>query len=205
MISDVLSWLSCPHCATAMIADAGPGSRILCEEGHAFDVARPGYVSLLTGSGGAGTADTAAMVADRVDFLAAGHYAPIADLIAELAREADARVPDDACVVDLGAGTGYYLARVLDSIESAAGSPVPLRASVSPSTSPSTQRATPPKPTPASVPSSPTPGRACRCVGGQRPWCSTSSRRATRGRCGGWCIRPGAPWWWCRSRSTWGS
>ncbi|GAA2028201.1 methyltransferase domain-containing protein [Catenulispora yoronensis] len=104
-----------------MIADAGPGSRILCEEGHAFDVARPGYVSLLTGSGGAGTADTAAMVADRVDFLAAGHYAPIADLIAELAREADARVPDDACVVDLGAGTGYYLARVLDSIESAAG------------------------------------------------------------------------------------
>jgi 23S rRNA (guanine745-N1)-methyltransferase len=121
VISDVLSWLSCPHCATALIAEAAPGSRLLCEEGHAFDVARPGYVSLLAGSGAAGTADTAAMVADRAAFLDAGHYAGIADLVAELAREADAKVPQDsadgACVVDLGAGTGYYLARVLDALD----------------------------------------------------------------------------------------
>ncbi|NUR25657.1 MAG: 23S rRNA methyltransferase [Catenulispora sp.] len=117
MISDVLSWLSCPHCATALTAQAAAGSRLLCEEGHAFDVARPGYVSLLAGSGAAGTADTAAMVADRAAFLAAGHYAGIADLVAELARAADAEVPDDACVVDLGAGTGYYLARVLDALD----------------------------------------------------------------------------------------
>ncbi|GAA1954146.1 putative RNA methyltransferase [Catenulispora subtropica] len=126
MISDVLTWLSCPHCATALIAEAAPGSRLLCEEGHAFDVARPGYVSLLAGAGGAGTADTAAMVADRAGFLGAGHYAGIADLVADLAREADARVAeaeaesggeDGACVVDLGAGTGYYLARVLDDVD----------------------------------------------------------------------------------------
>lgn len=119
VISDVLGWLSCPHCATALIAEAASGSRLLCEEGHAFDVARPGYVSLLAGAGAAGTADTAAMVADRAGFLAAGHYAGIADLVAELARTADAAVPDDACVVDLGAGTGYYLARVLDEVDRA--------------------------------------------------------------------------------------
>ncbi|MFL6115119.1 MAG: putative RNA methyltransferase [Catenulispora sp.] len=127
MISDVLDWLSCPHCATALIGadDAGSGSRLLCEEGHAFDIARPGYVSLLAGAGSAGTADTPAMVADRAAFLAAGHYAGIADLAAELAAEADRAArethvsgePNDTCVLDLGAGTGYYLARVLDAVD----------------------------------------------------------------------------------------
>jgi len=134
VISDVLDWLSCPHCATALIADgaadaADPPSRLLCEEGHAFDIARPGYVSLLTGAGSTGTADTPAMVADRAAFLAAGHYAGIADLVAALAAESDRAVAEVAvaaeetaqqhgtCILDLGAGTGYYLARVLDAVD----------------------------------------------------------------------------------------
>lgn len=93
----------------------------MCEEGHAFDVAKPGYVSLLAGAGAPGTADTAAMVAERAAFLGAGHYAPIADLLAELAADAVAASeppdPEDTCVLDLGAGTGYYLARVLDAVD----------------------------------------------------------------------------------------
>ena len=89
--------------------------RFVCEEGHAFDVARHGYVSLLAGAGAAGTADTAEMVAERTAFLGAGHYAGIADLIAELA--ADAPPLEDACVLDVGAGTGYYLARVLEAVD----------------------------------------------------------------------------------------
>jgi protein-L-isoaspartate O-methyltransferase len=117
VISDVLDWLSCPHCATALIMEAAPGHPLRCEEGHDFDIARFGYVSLLAGAGTAGTADTAAMVAERAAFLAAGHYAGIADLVAELAASADAAVPEDACVIDLGAGTGYYLARVLDAVD----------------------------------------------------------------------------------------
>lgn len=91
--------------------------RLLCEEGHAFDVSRQGYISLLTGSGSTGTADTAAMVAERAAFLGAGHYDGIADLVADLAADAASGVPDDTCVLDVGAGTGYYLARVLDSVE----------------------------------------------------------------------------------------
>ena len=117
MISDVLSWLSCPNCATALTPAAGAGGQLRCEEGHSFDVARAGYLSLLTGSGAAGTADTPAMVADRAAFLAAGHYAPLADLLAELAADADRPVHDETCVVDIGAGTGYYLARVLEAVE----------------------------------------------------------------------------------------
>jgi 23S rRNA (guanine745-N1)-methyltransferase len=117
VISDIVDWLSCPHCATALIIEAAPGQRLLCEEGHAFDIARPGYVSLLAGAGAAGTADTAAMVHERAAFLGAGHYAGIADLVAELAAAADDGGSEDACVIDLGAGTGYYLARVLDAVD----------------------------------------------------------------------------------------
>ena len=114
MISDVVNWLSCPHCATALIVEASSGLRLLCEEGHAFDVARHGHVSLLAGAGAADTADTAAMVAERDAFLGAGHYAGIADLVAELAADA---VDDEGCVLDLGAGTGYYLAQVLQAVD----------------------------------------------------------------------------------------
>ena len=115
MISDVVDWLSCPHCATALIVEPSSGMRLSCEEGHAFDVARQGYISLLAGSGAAGTADTAAMVAERAAFLGAGHYDGIADLVAEVA--AGVEVPEEACVLDLGAGTGYYLSRVLDAVD----------------------------------------------------------------------------------------
>ncbi|MEY9929473.1 23S rRNA (guanine745-N1)-methyltransferase [Catenulispora sp. GP43] len=118
MISDIVDWLSCPHCATALIVEESSGVRLLCEEGHAFDVARPGYVSLLAGGGVPGTADTAEMVAERAAFLGAGHYDGIADLIADLAADAaDGAADDDSCVLDLGAGTGYYLARVLDRVD----------------------------------------------------------------------------------------
>lgn len=124
MISQIVTWLSCPNCATALIIEHAPGTRLTCEEGHAFDVARHGYVSLLTGSATPGTADTAAMVAERAAFLATGHYAGIADLVAELASDAvdavgaaGAADADETCVLDVGAGTGYYLARALESVD----------------------------------------------------------------------------------------
>jgi 23S rRNA (guanine745-N1)-methyltransferase len=112
VIDDVLSQLSCPHCATELSRD---GSSLRCGEGHVFDVARQGYVSLLGGDQHRGTADTAGMVAARAAFLGEGHYAGIAGLVAGLAGESLADAPAGTCVVDLGAGTGYYLAAVLDA------------------------------------------------------------------------------------------
>lgn len=125
MISDVVASLSCPHCATALIIEASPGVRLVCEEGHVFDVARHGYVSLLAGSGAAGTADTAEMVAERAAFLGAEHYAGIAEMVAGLAAESASVAPDDTCVLDLGAGTGYYLARVLDALDRSGSAKTP--------------------------------------------------------------------------------
>jgi len=112
MLDHVVDVLACPHCGAGMALDA----RVLrCANGHAFDVAKQGYVSLLTGDARAGTADTAAMVAARAAFLDAGHYAG-------LARRVTAAVPVGARrVADLGAGTGYYLAWVLDARPAAVG------------------------------------------------------------------------------------
>ena len=112
VIDDVLSQLSCPHCATEFTREE---NTLRCAEGHAFDVARQGYVSLLAGDQHRGTADTAGMVAARAAFLAEGHYAGIAALLADLTAEPLADPPAGTCVVDLGAGTGYYLAAVLDA------------------------------------------------------------------------------------------
>lgn len=98
-----LDLLRCPRCRGSLTRDDGS---LRCPQGHSFDVARQGYVNLRSGPPPA-NADTAAMVAARAAFLAGGHYEPIADAVA-------AAVPERVTkVLDCGAGTGYYAARVL--------------------------------------------------------------------------------------------
>ncbi len=133
MLADVIDHLLCPVCRTTLALVEGA---VRCGQGHSFDIARQGYVSLLTGSAVPGTADTPSMVAARADFLAAGHYAPLADRLAarctaagrsenratgDMAAEgttvegttAQHTVVEGAVIADAGAGTGYYLARAL--------------------------------------------------------------------------------------------
>nr|WP_243745176.1 methyltransferase domain-containing protein [Streptomyces hainanensis] len=107
-----LAMLRCPICGGSL----RPADRALrCPAGHSFDVARQGYVSLLAGGGAPTGADSAEMVRARVDFLAAGHYAPIA------AAVTDAVPPSAETVVDAGTGTGYYLGALLDARPAAVG------------------------------------------------------------------------------------
>jgi 23S rRNA (guanine745-N1)-methyltransferase len=115
MLADVLACLRCPGCGEAL-HEAGRSLR--CPAGHAYDIARQGYASLLTGGGGAHTGDSAAMVAARADFLRRGHFGPLADLVADRAA---ALAPAGGCVLDAGAGTGYYLASVLDRLPGRCG------------------------------------------------------------------------------------
>ncbi|GAB3481757.1 methyltransferase domain-containing protein [Nocardiopsis coralliicola] len=116
MPAGVLDALACPHCGGRIGA---AGNALACTAGHAFDVAREGYASLLTGARPTGTADTAAMVADRAGFLAAGHFAPLTDRLAE--RAAALLPPGGGLVTDVGAGTGHHLAHVLDAAPAAEG------------------------------------------------------------------------------------
>ena len=119
--------LRCPVCA-------GPvrvaGSQVSCCRGHSFDIARQGYVTLAGGQAGPGTGDSAAMVMAREAFLAAGHYQPLADALAELAALPEAG--PGGIAVDLAGGTGYYLAAVLSQADGRLGvcldnSPAALR------------------------------------------------------------------------------
>jgi 23S rRNA (guanine745-N1)-methyltransferase len=119
VLQDVVEYLACPHCGLPL-APAPDGRVLRCAARHSFDVARQGYASLLPGDAHTGTGDTAAMVAARDAFLGAGHYAPVAAALAAAAQAANSSTGVD-CVVDLGAGTGHYLAAVLDALPEAHG------------------------------------------------------------------------------------
>ena len=78
----MLPLLACPHCACPRCdrLDAGV---VGCRNGHRFDIARQGYLSLLGKASRTDTGDSADMVAARVDFLGAGHYRPVAEAVAD--------------------------------------------------------------------------------------------------------------------------
>ncbi len=108
MVTDkVLRALRCPMCGATL--RSVPGA-VRCEAGHAFDVARQGYVNLLTGRTPAG-AETSDMVAARAELLAAGHLAPVARAVVDAVPACER----EGLVLDVGAGTGHYLAAVLDA------------------------------------------------------------------------------------------
>jgi 23S rRNA (guanine745-N1)-methyltransferase len=134
MLDDVIAYLACPYCADALRRDGGS---LRCAAGHTFDIARQGYVSLLPAGRKGGAGDTAAMVSARAGFLAAGHFAALADDLASTVQAdagaatgdvlgcvADAGVATGdvpGCVADAGAGTGYFLAAVLDRLPGRVG------------------------------------------------------------------------------------
>jgi 23S rRNA (guanine745-N1)-methyltransferase len=117
-LDDLLPLLRCPHCSAAL---GRAGEAVRCEAGHSFDLARQGYLSLLGREGTAHTGDTAQMVAARERFLGAGHFDRLAAEVAELVADGVDQGVAPTCLLDLGAGTGWYLARLLDRLPDARG------------------------------------------------------------------------------------
>lgn len=98
------------------------GASLICSNGHTMNIARQGYVSLLGRDAGTHTADSAEMIAARDRFLAAGHYQPLIEaLVAEASALAEREGPSQGAVVDLGSGTGIYMAAVLDALDGKVG------------------------------------------------------------------------------------
>ncbi|MFE3101853.1 putative RNA methyltransferase [Nocardia tengchongensis] len=87
--------LACPQCGQPLAAVADDATAaytrtLRCPHGHSFDLAKQGYVSLLTGASTKMTGDTPAMLDARAAFQSAGHFTPIA---AALAAAVAATVP----------------------------------------------------------------------------------------------------------------
>ncbi|MFC9355484.1 putative RNA methyltransferase [Rhodococcus sp. NPDC057014] len=117
MLSDVTDLLACPQCRSPVELDEGA---ILCDAGHTFDVARQGYVTLMTGAGGKFDGDSPEMIAARADFLGGGSFDRLMDAVAD-AVVAGTGAGDDPRILEIGAGTGHYLARVLDAAPTGRG------------------------------------------------------------------------------------
>lgn len=117
MLADVTDLLACPQCRSPVELDEGA---ILCDAGHTFDVARQGYVTLMTGAGGKFDGDSPEMIAARADFLGGGSFDPLMDAVAD-AVVAGTGAGDAPRLLEIGAGTGHYLARVLDATPTGRG------------------------------------------------------------------------------------
>lgn len=120
-LAAILGLLRCPTCRASLRPRSArpPLVSLGCPAGHTFDLARQGYVSLLAGTR-ATSGDDPAQVRARERFLATGACAPVREAVADLAADALASTDEDL-VVDVGCGTGYYLAGVLDQQPQARG------------------------------------------------------------------------------------
>jgi 23S rRNA (guanine745-N1)-methyltransferase len=113
--SAAVALLACPACTSGLRAD---GTVLRCTRGHAFDRARQGHVTLLPPGHRPPSGDDAGMVADRVAFLGAGHYAGLTRALGDAVL---ADRPEPRTMLDLGGGTGAHLTGVLERLPDAVG------------------------------------------------------------------------------------
>ncbi|MBE6826576.1 MAG: methyltransferase domain-containing protein [Ruminococcus sp.] len=94
----------CPVCGLPLIAE---GRSLHCENRHAFDRARSGYVHLLPSSRQHAKlpGDNPEMVRARRNFLQKGYYSHLLDTIAKAAADV---FPREGVLLDAGCGEGYY-------------------------------------------------------------------------------------------------
>lgn len=97
----------CPLCTQPLRREE---KRYVCPQGHSFDIARQGYVNLLTvqQKHSLDPGDTRQQVLSRRAFLESGFYAPISEALNQAALDYNAQGE----ILDVGCGEGYYSARL---------------------------------------------------------------------------------------------
>ena len=109
MLSDIVDVLADPIDGTRL-AGAEDFTRLVSESGHSYDVAKQGYVTLSPGAGLNHEGDSLEMVMAREVFLSLGHFAPFVEAVTErVSRALEATSAAEPVVLEVGAGTGYYL------------------------------------------------------------------------------------------------
>lgn len=99
---------SCPVCRKALFREA---KRMVCAEGHSFDIAKDGFVNLLLRQKGGTHGDNREMLLARRNFLSQGYYEPLAKAAVDMCAPYLRETPS---LLDAGCGEGYYAA-YLDS------------------------------------------------------------------------------------------
>ena len=101
----------CPLCAQLLRREE---KRYVCPQGHSFDIARQGYVNLLTvqQKHSLDPGDTRQQVLSRRAFLESGFYAPISEALNQAALDYNAQGE----ILDVGCGEGYYSARLSQAL-----------------------------------------------------------------------------------------
>jgi 23S rRNA (guanine745-N1)-methyltransferase len=112
VLDGALPYLRCPVCDNPV--GRGGERTLRCPRGHSFDIARQGYANLTRGRM-PHEGDSAPMIEARDAFLAAGHYDFIRSALVAAAP------PVTGLILDAGAGTGWYLAALLDGNPHAVG------------------------------------------------------------------------------------
>lgn len=122
MLADVIDLLADPVDGTPL-AGADDCARLVAESGHSYDVAKQGYVTLAPGAGLKHKGDDAAMVEARETYLSRGHFAPFVEAVTGAVQDVVDLAPEEhsPALLEVGAGTGYYLAHTLDSLDGARG------------------------------------------------------------------------------------
>lgn len=124
MLQHVIDVLADPIDGSALCG-ADEFSRLVSTTGHSYDVAKQGYVTLASGAGLNHEGDSPEMVASREAFLSRGHFAPFVETVTERVLDAlsHGSLVDDAqpTILEVGAGTGYYLSHTLDAVENSRG------------------------------------------------------------------------------------
>ena len=100
----------CPLCHAPLLPT---GKSYLCSAHHTFDIARQGYVNLLTGRTAQQHGDNKNMICARRDFLSAGYYHSLMDKVASIA----CHYAFPGCrILDAGCGECSYTDRIAGAL-----------------------------------------------------------------------------------------
>lgn len=105
----IVNWLACPICGQRFLLT---DRKLVCPNHHSYDLARQGYVNLL-GRTPPPNADTSAMLSAREKVFDSGIFNSLRDQIQKAVGQVTS-------IVEVGAGTGFYLSGILDAKPDAA-------------------------------------------------------------------------------------
>lgn len=101
----------CPNCGEKLKKEQ---KTYRCANNHSFDIARQGYVNLLTvqQKHSLNPGDTNEQVQARREFLSEGFYAPIVEALIRISKKYQCQGP----LLDVGCGEGYYCTQLAQAL-----------------------------------------------------------------------------------------